>query len=291
MGSVDDLASLVPPPDTPVAGDGDWLAVEASLGVPIPGDFKDLLRRYGLGQFDDIALLTPFAPSGKEFADLVGRAHSLLPTFAQHREEWPDDFPYPLYPEPGGLLEWATTGNGDSLCWLVSDDPDLWPVVVWNIREGAERHDSGAVEFLRSYLSGERTVELLGPPPPVPWFEPFRDRNEAYIQLSDSDLPYLERLRVLRDALAPTEDRRSWDGGDQRQDQFKATGRDWLVMYESAYGHQIRLEYPPEDEQRARTEVGIAVRAMGCRVVRVTTRKGDVWSNEDTAPWAVDTLH
>jgi len=285
VGSVADLASLVPPPDAPVAGDGDWLAVEASLGVRIPADFKDLLQRYGLGQFDDIALLTPFAPADREFADLVGRAQTLLPTFAQHREEWPDDFPYPLFPEPGGLLEWATTGNGDSLCWTVSGDPDHWPVVVWNIREGAERHNCGAVDFLLGYLSGERAVELLGPPPPVPWFEPFRVRDEAYIRLSDSDLPYVERLRVLRDALAPTADRRSWVDGDQRQDQFKATELDWLVMYETAYGHQIRLEYPPEDEQRARAEMGTAIRAMGCHVVRVTTRKGDVWSDEDPAAW------
>jgi hypothetical protein len=119
-------------------------------------------------------------------------------------------------------------------------DPDQWPVVVWNIREGADRYDLGAAEFLLTYLSGQREVNLLGPAPAVPWFDPFRDRDQAYVRLSEVDLPYVERLRILRETLAPTVDRRSWDDGNCRQDKFKATGRDWLVMYENAYGHQIR---------------------------------------------------
>src|SRR5690606_17098298 len=128
--------------------------VEESLGVRLPAEFKELLRRYGLGEFDDIMLLTPFAPDDQPSADLVKRARELLPTFAQHREEWPEDFPFPLYPEPEGLLEWAVTGNGDSLCWLTTGDPDQWPVVVWNIRDGAERSSASAAEFLASYLGG-----------------------------------------------------------------------------------------------------------------------------------------
>jgi hypothetical protein len=33
---------------------------------------------------------------------------------------YPDQFPRPLYPDPGGLLLWASTGNGDELFWLTS---------------------------------------------------------------------------------------------------------------------------------------------------------------------------
>jgi hypothetical protein len=47
-------------------------------------------------------------------------------------------------------------------------------------------------------------------------------------------------------------------------------------MYENAYGHQIRVKFPPEDEERARVEVGTAVGSMGCQVVGVKTRKGGV---------------
>jgi hypothetical protein len=33
----------VPPPATPVDGDGDWQRVERSLGLGLPADYKDLL--------------------------------------------------------------------------------------------------------------------------------------------------------------------------------------------------------------------------------------------------------
>jgi len=56
----DDLVALVPPPTAPIAGDGDWTVVEQALGVGLPRDFQALVRRYGLGQFADITLLTPF---------------------------------------------------------------------------------------------------------------------------------------------------------------------------------------------------------------------------------------
>ncbi len=188
--------------------------------------------------------------------------------YRDHRGEWPEDFPYPLYPEPHGLLEWANTGDGDGLYWLTLGEPDSWPVVVWNIREGARRYDTGAVELLLGYLSGQREVQLLRPPPSDPWFDPLRERVQVSLALADGDLPYPDRLRVLRDVLAPTADRGGWDGGNGlRQDDFRAVDRDWLLTYENAYGHQIRVAFPPEDEHEARCVVTRAARAMGCTVL------------------------
>lgn len=45
------------------------------------------------------------------------------------RNSKPEKCPYPFYPEPGGLLPWAGTDNGDRVCWLTEGQPDGWTVV------------------------------------------------------------------------------------------------------------------------------------------------------------------
>src|SRR2546429_3014358 len=125
--TIDDLVALVPPPVAPIDGDGDWTEVEHVLGVGLPTDFQALVHRYGFGQFADITLLTPFSTRADGLFNLVRRARSQVDSYQAHRDEWPEDFPYPLYPEPHGLLEWANTGDGDVLCWLTAGKPDRWP--------------------------------------------------------------------------------------------------------------------------------------------------------------------
>jgi len=268
MVAFDDLEALVPPPTAPIAADGDWTMVEQTLGVRLPTDFQALVRRYGHGQFADITLLTPFSAGAEDLFNLVYRARAQLDLYRDHRDAWPEDFPYSLYPEPQGLLEWANTGNGDGLYWLTLGEPDSWPVVIWNIREGSRRYEIGAVELLFAYLSGQREVDLLGPPPSNPWFDPFRKRVQVSFALAGGAQAYADRLRMLRDVLASTADRGSWDGGHGlRQDHFKAVDRDWLVTYENAYGHHIRVAFPPEDDAEVRRVVIRAALAMGCTVL------------------------
>jgi hypothetical protein len=272
VSALDDLVSLVPPPAAPVDAHGDWAAVEAALGLRLPADFQALIARYGLGSFADVTLLTPFDTHTGGLLDLVRHARDLRDMFEGHRADWPEDFPHPLYPEPGGLLEWAGTGDGDMLCWLTTGAADTWPVVVWNIREGAHRYDVGAVELLHGYLGGRREVELLRQPPAVPWFDPYRERTFVNATLSDSDLPYAERLGILSDLLAPTEDRGSHvdDVLDRRQDHFKAVTRDWLLMYQSFGRHGFQVACPPADKAEARAVLDAVARAMGCRVLDVS---------------------
>src|SRR5258708_11837030 len=64
---------------------------------------------------------------------------SHLEAFAPLWDDCPEDFTYPLFPEPGGQLPWASTGDGDQLCWLTGGEPDNWPAVEWNIRDPALR--------------------------------------------------------------------------------------------------------------------------------------------------------
>ncbi|GIF67475.1 hypothetical protein Ais01nite_55100 [Asanoa ishikariensis] len=270
---IDDLVRLVPPPSRPVHADGDWAEVERLLGVAVPADYRALVAAYGAGQFADIGLLTPFTDAGTH-ANLVWQAGDFLGRFADARDEFPEDFPYPLHPEPGGLLPWAGTGNGVQLCWLTEGDPDAWPVVVFDFALRCDRYDLGAVDLLHGHLSGRAPVPGLGTVHAVPRFDGSRDRDHVYVRLSDGDRPHEERLRILRAALAPTADRGAFDGGQQRQDHFKAVDRDWLLTYETAYGHQIRVAIPPEDAPEARTVITVAAAEMGCAVLSTTTHLG-----------------
>ncbi|OXM50478.1 SMI1/KNR4 family protein [Amycolatopsis alba] len=267
MGNLDDLIRLVPPPEKPVALEEDWRSVEKELGLALPSEFKALATRYGAGSFDDISLLSP--------GELVVSARDLLGTAGAFRDDWPDMVPFALWPEPGGLLEWARTGNGDSLYWLTEGEPEDWTTVVWNPRAGSGRHALDAVAFLYAYFEGRLDVPLLGPPPSEPWFDSHRDRSHVYVKLSEGELPYAQRLKILRDTLSPTADRGSHDEGEgNRQYHFKAIDRDWLLTYEDCYGHQIRVAFPPEDDDEARAVILGAAEAMGCQVLRAITIEG-----------------
>jgi hypothetical protein len=282
VATIDDLMSLVPPPTAPVDGDGDWRTVEATLGIRLPADFKILMRRYGLGDFPDITLFTPFDAHTDGALDLVGRARDLVERYEKLRDLAPEDFPFPLYPERGGLLEWAITSDGTSLCWLTEGAADSWPVALWNAAlGGGARYEMGAVELLYGYLSGQHEVPLLRPPPPVPWFDPYRERSVVFVQLSKSELPYLEQLRKLREVLAPIADRGGVEERDRRQDYFKTIERDWLLMYEDNYGYRIRVALPPEDESEARAVIFNAARTMGCQVLAATRNGEPVWLDGD----------
>jgi hypothetical protein len=142
-----------------------------------------------------------------------------------------------------------------------------------------ERHEMGTVEFLHGWLSGQITVDLFSALDVAPWFEQFRERTHVYVRLAEGELPYAQRLDILRDAVAPTVDRGSFDGGDAgRQNHFAAVAWDWHLTYETAYGHQIRIAFPPEDEEQARVAVFDAARRMGCRVLSTTTHEGaPIW--------------
>jgi hypothetical protein len=163
------------------------------------------------------------------------------------------------------------------LCWLTEGDPDSWPVVVFDWGYYCDRSDIGAVDLLHGHLSGRRPIPGLGAETDVaPWFDAFRDRDHVYVRLSAGERAYEERLEILRESLGPTADRGTFLGDDgQRQDHFKAIDRDWLLTYETAYGHQIRVAFPPEDAAAARVAITAAVREVGCTILKTTTHRGE----------------
>jgi hypothetical protein len=277
MTTIDDLVRLVPPPEAPVDAAGDWGRFETDLALELPSDFKMLIQRYGLGQFE--SFITPLIPFGSH-AMLIDEARRLKEDDQPFREENRDISPYAFYPEPGGLLPWARTDNGDRLCWLTEGRPDTWTTVTWNPRASHyDAHAVGAVAFLHGRLSGQISTTVFGACDDAqPWFDPYRELSHVYLKLSEGVVPYSERLRILREAVAPTADRGGYQHANRRQDHFIATTLGWRLTYENAYGHQIRVAFPPEDEDRARRTMLDAAARMGCRVLATTNHRGRlVW--------------
>ncbi|MET8968685.1 SMI1/KNR4 family protein [Streptomyces hydrogenans] len=269
----DRLVELVVPPAEPVDAHGDWTAAETTIGSRLPGDYRRLVETYGWGEFCDFLYLrTPFGTS--EYNGIEWQ--SARPTGSPERDR--DRYPYPLHPAPGGLLVWGTTMDADRLCWLTSGPSDDWPVVVWSNEGWYEIHPMGAAAFIEGWAGGRVTSRLLVDREPdlVPWFNAFRPRVHRCLRLSEGATAHPERLRRLREALAPTTDRGSWRSasGETGQDHFATVDTDWLLTYDASRPHQIRIDFPPEDSEQVRQRLFAATQLMGCEVLQITTASG-----------------
>jgi hypothetical protein len=157
------LTSLVPPPASPVeTGEaGRWDEVEAALGTALPSDYKALIGVYGSGRFGDfLYLFNPFAPSGD--GNLADEKDAVLKDYAESRAKFPERYPLPPFPEPGGVLPLGRTDNGDELYWITEGAPDAWPVALFGSRESKhERHEGGVVVFLIACAEGRLETGIM----------------------------------------------------------------------------------------------------------------------------------
>ncbi|MFJ5123442.1 hypothetical protein [Kitasatospora sp. NPDC088548] len=153
------VASLVELLNVPGSGAGyevPWNGSLVEAGVEFPADYQDFINIFGRGAIGgELWVHSPLTagPVGWTsggFARMVARTTlEVGPMFNGLRASYPDLFPYPMFPDPGGLLEWGCNYNGDRCFWLTGDpDPDRWPVVVW-FRGGAR--GPGLVESGRGH--------------------------------------------------------------------------------------------------------------------------------------------
>ncbi|GAU65020.1 hypothetical protein SSP35_01_03570 [Streptomyces sp. NBRC 110611] len=278
------IIERVPPPAEAVNGHGDWADTERALGTRLPDDYKQLVKTYGRGDFwGALCLRTPFGEDNPVRLDA-----NLLEDFGPLRESWPEEYPFPFFPEPGGLLTWAVTDTSTQLCWLTKGTPESWPVVIWSRDNEYERFDYGAAAFLDGWTSGRIASELLCRQSDLtPWFDAAIERDHIYVRLDEGILPYSERLRILRSALAPTADRGAYEYNGSRQDHFIVTETGWQLTYETACGHQLRVAFPPSDSEAARCAILAAIDLMGCGVQSIDTIHGT--SSWNPAPDPSDT--
>jgi hypothetical protein len=107
------------------ASDPRWPVVEAGLGLGLPGSYKVLVERFGASSWRDfLHVLSPHDERSWRSATAA------LEADRASRREFPQHYPLPLYPEPGGLLPWAVTDNGDTLYFVTAGPPDGWPTLI-----------------------------------------------------------------------------------------------------------------------------------------------------------------
>ncbi|MWA05464.1 hypothetical protein F8568_034890 [Actinomadura sp. LD22] len=137
----------------------DWNLLESRLGLRLPRDYRQLFQRYPNLQIDKF--LGIFAPNSDvdEQLRLIDDAMEPLRELAGVQVALIDDngeeamVPrFPFYPEPGGLLDWGATENGDRCLWLTeNEDSEKWPIII---TDGIQywRYDGNIISFVGGLL-------------------------------------------------------------------------------------------------------------------------------------------
>ncbi len=157
--AVDALLGLAGPPRS--AAPIDWVAIQRRVGSVLPADYRSLVERTGPLRVGDF--VTVFAPGASNpNADLLAQMGRQLGALHDVKQAFADVCPYPLWFEPGGLLPWGCSDNGDGLYWLTRAHPDQWTIVVGEARGPRyEEHPLSACDFLAGLAAGTIRSELL----------------------------------------------------------------------------------------------------------------------------------
>lgn len=190
--AIERLATLMPPPQARPAVPP-WHLALAEVGFQFPDDYRDFVDHYGSGLINDQLLI--WAPSlmldgvgegeaRKGFSGLVeGTPAQMNDYLAELHEDEPDENPYPVHPDEGGLVAWGKNYySPNSFFWLTDGpDPNAWPVVAWNRSGTWHRFDGGFGDFLVANLTGAYPESwwIVGDEHPPTW-ELLQDWSRDY---------------------------------------------------------------------------------------------------------------
>ncbi|MEV6052673.1 hypothetical protein [Streptomyces sp. NPDC052107] len=145
----------------------DWAALEEGLGTALPSDFRALAEAYPVLVIDDFLSVSVPRPGTEELWASEAKEDEVL----QDLYDMGDTEGYVPFPQPGGLIGWASSYSGDDFYWKTSPaDPDAWPVVVRTDNAEWFEFPAGAVEFLTGVYG--RTIDVPGMPGNFPSDDP-----------------------------------------------------------------------------------------------------------------------
>lgn len=207
------LVEMFGPPETD-PGPIDWERIEGLNGIVLPSDYMRWAGSYTSIYVDGfLRILHPinfFAISSRAqiAAELAG-VEEIDPPLRNEvynsagvlvAEELPM---YPPFGEPGSLLPWGNTDNGDMLMWETSNErPDGWRVVVVDGDSNVwQEFDCGFAEFLiglfdRQFIQVNLPSDIK---PAVKEFQGYRvdsdDRKTPIWRASSDWIQYFEQKR------------------------------------------------------------------------------------------------
>ena len=152
---IDQLLEILPPPNQPQEGGSelDWGRITNIFCKSLPGDYMKFIELYGSGVIGNwLTVLNPF--SVNQNLSLTAQFFYLLGSISQLKEEFPDTCPFPLLFEPGGLLPWGISIDGDIFCWLTSGVRGKLGVVVIGRHSDPEHFQMPLSQFLAGCISG-----------------------------------------------------------------------------------------------------------------------------------------
>lgn len=128
------IAKLLPPPAKPIGLNRPWNTIEAELQVNLPKDYKDFIDLYGSGRACEEIVIwnlrdTRYFKSPLQH-QICGK-EGVIRLYEKIRSMG-NEWPYSMYPQPGGLLPFASILDVDHLNWLTAGKPDKWDVVFWD---------------------------------------------------------------------------------------------------------------------------------------------------------------
>jgi hypothetical protein len=168
---IDPLLTILKPPATPrepgtAAGWGD---VGRRLGEVLPGDYMKFIELYGTGTIAEwLSVLNPFA--SHHYENLFGGGFEFLAALREIKGQFPEEVPFPLFYEPGGLLPWGSSTDGDIFCWSTRGLSGLWTVTVIGRHTGNEQFPVPMTQFLFEALTGKVSPRCF-PPDLEPTFD------------------------------------------------------------------------------------------------------------------------
>lgn len=276
------LAAVVPPPAEPVRGDGDWEEFAAVNGFEAPPDYRELIRRYGVGMFGEwLLLLEPFSP----FETLVQRSEQDRQGFRGAQREFPGQLPdWPVWPDPGGFLPWAETIDGDIIGWRTVGPPAEWTTLFRGRQWEPAEFAMGAAEFLLRLADGTLAQQMGWAPaaefPPV-----FSPRSGGPPRADPVPLSARVRFSALpqpHPAFHTLVDKRT---RSQLPEGMKIASASTRTTPAANVHHGVNISFSPEREQWAKDWVMTLAAAIGAQVLEVhDLERRRIWTDLEGRP-------
>jgi hypothetical protein len=165
---IDELLTVLSAPENPVetGANQNWGKVTNQFGQSLPGDYMMFIDRFGSGQIGDwLTVLNPFSKNRR--ISLSDQFFAILSGVSSLKSEYPETCPFPLFFEPGGLLPWGLSIDGDIFCWKTDGPSGRWTTVVLGRHSGPELHELSCTQFIARIITGETSSAAV----PSEWRE------------------------------------------------------------------------------------------------------------------------